>query len=212
MRIGCFGCLGVVLLLLVVVALALGGVFMSTNLFAAPTIRAVPYTRNDGYSAQQKLFELVQRQAGRSARRDPVVFTEAEANAFLSRHLDQAGLPLSPIVVRFTKGELQVQGQTQARNLLKGPPFAQLLPYVKTSKLDEPVWVTVRGTVSIDGTGNSRTGHLSITDFALGKQPLGPFLLSILLGPSGGGLLQWPVPAAVDAVKIGDGQLFVVTR
>ena len=212
MRLGCFGCLAVVLAVLVLAALVLGGIFMSTNLFTAPTVRPVPYTRSDGYSAQQKIFELVQRQAGRSARKDPVIFSEAEANAFLSRHLDQAGLPLSPIVVRFGKGELQVQGQTQARNLLKGPPFAQLLPYVKTSKLDEPVWVTVHGTVTIDGTGNSRTGQLSITDFALGKQPLGPFLLSILMGPSGGGVLQWPVPAAVESVRIGDGQLFVVTR
>jgi hypothetical protein len=37
-------------------------------------------------------------------------------------------------------------------------------------------------------------------------------LLYLLLGPSGGGLLQWPVPAVVDEVRIGDGQLFIVTK
>ena len=209
---GCFGCVAVIVAILVIAVVGLGVIFLSTNIFGPPEVKPVSFTKNDGYAAQQKLFEVASRQFGRSSRRDPLVITEPEANAFLSRHLDQSGLPLSPIVVRFAKGEIVVQGQTAFRNLLKGPPFAQIAPYLSTRRLDEPVWVTVQGRIKIEGTGNNRHGSVEVTQFALGKQPLGSILLLLLMGPSGGGLLQWPVPAVVDDVRVGEGQLSIITR
>ena len=41
---------------------------------------------------------------------------------------------------------------------------------------------------------------------------MGSILLLLLMGPSGGGLLEWPVPAVVDQVRVGDGQLSITTR
>lgn len=212
MKLGCFGCLALIVAILVIVVVGLGIIFLSTNIFSTPDVRPVPFTKNDGYAAQKKLFEVASRQSGRSSRRDPILITEAEANAFLSRHLEQSGLPLSPIVVRFTKGEILAQGQTAFRNLLKGPPFAQIAPYLSMRRLDEPAWVAVRGRIKIEGTGNSRHGSVEVTQFALGKQQLGSILLLLLMGPSGGGLLQWPVPAVVDEVRVGEGQLTITTR
>lgn len=212
MKLGCFGCGVLIVVILVIVMLGLGVIFLSTNIFSPPEVRPVSFTKNDGYAAQQKLFEVASRQSGRSSRRDPLTITEPEANAFLSRHLEQSGLPLSPIVVRFTGGEILAQGQTAFRNLLKGPPFAQIAPYLSNKKLDEPVWVTVRGRIKIEGTGKSRHGSVEVTQFALGKQHLGSILLLLLMGPSGGGLLQWPVPAVVDEVRVGEGQLSITTR
>ena len=209
---GCFGCVLVIAVILVILVVGLGGIFLSTNMFSPPAVRPVSFTKNDGYSAQQKLFEVAARQSGRSGRKDPITLTEPDANAFLSKHLDQSGLPLSPIVVRFAKGEIVAQGQTAFRNLLKGPPFAQIAPYISSKRLDEPVWVTVGGPIKIEGTGNSRRGSINVTQFALGTQPLGAILLQFLMGPSGGGLLQWPVPAVVDEVRVGEGQLTITTR
>jgi hypothetical protein len=209
---GCFGCVVVIAAILVIAVVGLGALFLSTNVFSAPDVQPVSFTKNDGYSAQQKLFEVASRQAGRSSRRDPITITEPEANAFLSKHLDQSGLPLSPIVVRFTRGEILAQGQTAFRNLLTGPPFRQIAPYLSNKRLDEPVWVTVGGRIKIEGTGKSRKGSVEITQFALGKQPLGSILLLVLMGPSGGGLLQWPVPAVVDEVRVGEAQLSITTR
>lgn len=209
---GCFGCVVLIVAILVILVVGLGVVLLSTTIFTPPEVRPVSFTKNDGYAAQQKLFEVASRQSGRSSRRDPLTITESEANAFLSRHLDQSGLPLSPIVVRFAKGEILVQGQTAFRNLLKGPPFAQIAPYLSTKRLDELVWVTVGGRVKIEGTGNSRHGSVEVTQFALGKQQLGSIVLLLLMGPSGGGLLQWPVPAVVDEVRVGEGQLSITTR
>jgi len=209
---GCFGCVAVIVALLVIAVVGLGVIFLSTNIFGPPEVKPVSFTKSDGYAAQQKLFEVASRQSGRSSRRDPITITEPEANAFLSRHLDQSGLPLSPIVVRFANGEILAQGQTAFRNLLKGPPFAQIAPYLSTKRLDEPVWVTVRGRIKIEGTGNSRHGSVEVTQFALGKQSLGSILLLLLMGPSGGGLLEWPVPAVVDDVRVGEDQLSIITR
>src|SRR5262245_3638746 len=212
MKLGCFGCLTLIVVGLIVVVVTLGVIFLSTNIFTPPDVRPVAFTRGDGYAAQQKLYEVVLRQSGQSARRDPIAISEAEANAFLSRHLEQSGLPLSPIVVKFDRGQLVVHGRTALRNLIKGPPFAQLLPYVSDKRLDEPVWLTARGTIRVEGSGNSRQGKFDITEFALGKQPLGSSLLWLVLGPSGGGVLTWHVPATVDDVRVGDGQLYVATR
>jgi hypothetical protein len=209
---GCLGCVALIVAILVIAVIGLGIVLLSTNIFGPLEVKPVSFTKNDGYAAQQKLFEIASRQSGRSSRRDPLTLTEPEANAFLSSHLDQSGLPLSPIVVRFAKGEILAQGQTSFRNLLKGPPFAQIAPYLSIKRLDEPVWVTVRGRIKIEGTGNSRHGSVEVTQFALGKQSLGSILLSLLMGPSGGGLLEWPVPAVVDQVRIGEGQLSITTR
>jgi hypothetical protein len=208
---GCFGCVALIVVILVIAVVGLGALFLSTNIFSPPEVKSVPFTKNDGHSAQQKLFEVALRQSGRSSRRDPLIITEPEANAFLSRHLEQSGLPLSPIVVRFANGEMVAQGQTAFRNLLKGVPFRQIAPYLPTKRLDEPVWVTVGGRIKVEGTGKSRTGSLEVTQFALGKQPLGSILLLLLMGPSAGGLLQWPVPAVVDQIRVGEGQLSITT-
>jgi hypothetical protein len=208
---GCFGCVALIVVILVIAVVGLGALFLSTNIFSPPEVKSVPFTKNDGHAAQQKLFEVALRQSGRSSRRDPLIITEPEANAFLSRHLEQSGLPLSPIVVRFANGEMVAQGQTAFRNLLKGVPFRQIAPYLPTKRLDEPVWVTVGGRIKVEGTGKSRTGSLEVTQFALGKQPLGSILLLLLMGPSAGGLLQWPVPAVVDQIRVGEGQLSITT-
>ena len=96
MKLGCFGCLLLIVAILVIVVVGLGMIFLSTNIFSAPEIRPVSFTRQDGYAAQQKLFEVASRQIGRSTRRDPIILSEPEVNAFLSKHLEQIWSPLFP--------------------------------------------------------------------------------------------------------------------
>ena len=209
---GCFGCVAVIVAILVIAVVGLGVIFLSTNIFGPRRSSRFRSRRTTAMPPSRSCSRWPRASPVGQAARDPLVITEPEANAFLSRHLDQSGLPLSPIVVRFAKGEIVAQGQTAFRNLLKGPPFAQIAPYLSTKRLDEPVWVTVQGRIKIEGTGNSRHGSVEVTQFALGKQPLGSILLLLLMGPSGGGLLQWPVPAVVDEVRVGEGQLSITTR
>lgn len=214
MRFGCLGCLALIVVAVILVAFGLGMVFLSINIFGTPETRAVTFSKADGYSAQQKLYETILRQSGRSSRKDPIVLTEREANAFLARHLAEvAGVPLSPLTVRLQRGEAVVQGQTVFRNLLQNPILARIAPYLPDRRLDQPVWVTLRGYVSLEPpSGASRYGTLTVTGLELGRQPLSSFILVVLMGPSGGGLLRWRVPATVESVQIEDGHLVIRTR
>lgn len=216
MRIGCFGCLTLFVGILVVVVAAAGFLFLSGNISAPPEFSPTRFTRSDGFSAQQKLYEIVRRQSGRSGRQDDVVLTQQEVNAFLANHLEEvADLPFNPLSVKFTGGFIEVRGQTALRNLLQGPPFAQLLPYLPTERLDRPIWVTIKGRIAIEPgpAGATRSyGRLHLTEFDLGQQPVGTWLLSVMLGPTGGRLLRWQVPAVVRGVTIEEGRAVIRTR
>jgi len=215
MKLGCFGCFFLTVGILVVVVLVGGVLLLSLSLAEAPKVSLIPFSKADGYSAQQKLFEVVLRQSGRSSRTDPIVLTEREANAFLSHHLaEAAGVPLSPLVVRFESGLLFAQGQTPVRNLFQGPPFAQLLPYASDKRLDQPVWVTVRARISVEDSGGSanRYGTVTVTDLELGRQRVSSFLLYVMMGPSGAGLFRWRVPAVVENIQIEEGKAIIQTR
>jgi hypothetical protein len=213
-RLGCFGCFFIVIGILALVVLVGGAVFLSLSLFGTPDVRSVAFSKADGYAAQQKLYEVVLRQAGRSGRKDSIILLEREANAFLSRHLaESAGIPLSPLIIRFEKGYVFAQGQTPLRNLFQGPPFAQLIPYVPDARLNQPAWVTIRATISVEsGSGNTRYGNVNVTEFELGRQHVGSFLLYVMMGPSGAGLFHWQVPSIVDSIQIEDGQAIIRTR
>jgi hypothetical protein len=214
-KLGCFGCFFLVIAILVLIALVAGGLFLSVNIFDAPDVRPVSFGKGDGYSAQQKLYEVVLRQSGRSGRKDPIVLSEREANAFLSHHLaEAAGIPLSPLAVRFEKGQLFAQGQTALRNLFQGPPFAQLLPYIPDRRLEQPVWVTVRARINIEDSmsGAGRYGTVTVTELELGRQHISSFLLYVMMGPSGAGLFRWPVPGVVDSLQIEEGHAIIRTR
>lgn len=216
MKFGCLGCLGLITLVLIVGVAAAAFVFMSGNVFEIPSVKAPPVSRSDGFSAQQKLFEIASREAGRSTRQDPVVLSEREINSFLAHHLAEAArVPLDPIITRLVRGYFEVQGKTAFRNLLQVAPLAQLASHLPASRLDAPVWVTLRGTLSVApaSPGARRmVARVRFTDLTLGKQPLAAGLLRFLLGQTGRRLTEFPVPAVVDGVQIEDGRLIVRTR
>jgi hypothetical protein len=213
-KLGCFGCFVVVVGILALLVLAGGAIFLSTNIFGTPQVPSVSFSRSDGYAAQQKLYEIVQRQIGRSSRKDPISLTESEANAFLSRHLSEGTVPLSPIVVKFKVDQFTVQGQTALRNLVQSPPFTYLLPYLPDKYLDHPVWVSIQGRIAIGGRGEAseRSADVTVTEFVLGRQPINPFFLYMLMGPSGAGLFRFRVPGVVEAVDIEAGRAIIRTR
>lgn len=216
MRFGCLGCLGLISLVLIVGVMAAALVFMSGNIFDIPDVKAPPVSRSDGFAAQQKLFEIASRQAGRSTRQDPIVLSEREINSFLANHLSEAArVPLDPIITRLVRGYFEIQGKTALRNLLQSAPLAQLASYLPANRLDTPVWITLRGTVSVaPATPGARrmAARVRFTDLTVGKQPLAASLLGFLLGRTGTRLTEFSVPEVVDAVQIEDGRLIIRTR
>ena len=89
----------------------------------------------------------------------------------------------------------------------QGPPFAQIAPYLSDKRLDEPVWVTVRGANQDRGDGQDRHGSVEVDPVRPRQATPGQHPALLLMGPSGGGLLQWPVPAVVDEIRVGEGSL-----
>lgn len=212
MRFGCLGCFVLILILAVVLVGGATALFFAGSIFDIPTVPQAPYTASDGYRAQEKLFELVLRDSGRSPRREPLLITERELNAFLARHLEEReGIPFSPLVVKLTPDTMDIQGQTTLKNLFKGFPFYLLADYLPASTMDRPVWVTVRGTIRLDrekGRASRESGQLEVSGFSLGSQDMGPWLLPFLLGRE---RLRWQVPAVVNKIKIEDGVMLITT-
>lgn len=212
-----FGCMGCFVLLLILTVVLVGGavaLYYAGSVFDMPAFPRVEYTPSDGHRAQQKLFELAARDSKRSA--EPVVLTERELNAFLARHLEEsAGLPVSPIVVRLFPGTIEVQGRTTLVNLFKGFPFSLLVEYLPASTLERPVWVTVSGTILVQGR-KSRTereyGQLQVSEFSLGNQELGPWVLWMMLGGKERSLLRWQLPPGVDTITVEQGRMVITTR
>ncbi len=216
MRVGCVGCLLLILVIVIFGVAAAGAVFFSANIFDEPEVQVQPFTTGDGYRAQQKLYEIVLREGQRSSRVDPVVFTEREINAFLSRHLiDAADLSFSPIsVVLLPDNTIEFRGRTMLRNLMQGIPFAQLAPFLPKTRADQPVWVRVRGQLRLErGTMRREReyGRFDVSEFALGTQPIGAWVLTLMLGQAGRDALRWQVPSVVHSIIVEDGRLVIRT-
>ena len=68
--------------------------------------------------------------------------------------------------------------------------------------MDQTVWVTVRGRFVIEhprSKGGRTYARVEVSEFALGKQPVGRWLLWLMLGPTGSRLLRFQVPTVVDS-------------
>jgi hypothetical protein len=217
MRLGCLGCLVVGVAVAAVGIAAAGVILLSANIVAEPDdIRALPFTKADGYRAQQKLYEIALRQSRRSARVDPIVLSERELSAFLASHLEEtARLPLAPLsVVLLPHNVVELRGRTVLKHLLQGVPFAQLAPYLPQGRAEQPVWVRIRGRVELERDPirpTSGSGQLQVTEVALGTQPIGAWVLKLVLGKTGLRVLRWQVPRIVSEVSTEDGRLIVRT-
>ena len=216
MKLGCAGCLVLVVVLTFIVALAGGFFFLSGNIFEEPHLETVDWSRADASSARATLREIILRDTGQSGRQDPVLLSEREINGLVARHLaETAGLRFDPFAIKLAQGQFQLQGRTVLRSLLQGPPFAQLAPYLPASQLNRPIWITVRGHVAVqpgEPGGKAGQARVVLTEFNLGKQPVGNWPFSAAMGSAGMGLLKWPVPGTVRDIDIEDRRVIIRTR
>jgi hypothetical protein len=215
MKLGCVGCLLLIGLIFLAVV-SVGFLLLSGNIFEEPRFDALEWSRADASSARSKLAEIVQREAGHSGRQDPIFLSEREVNALVARHLaETVGLRFDPFAIRLIQGQFVLQGRTVVGNLLQGPPFAQLAPRLPAAQLNRPIWITARGYVAVEpGAPGGKLGRarVMLTEFSVGRQPLGTWPFSILMGPTGSGLLKWPVPGTVRDIEIEDRRVVIRTR
>lgn len=216
MRPGCIGCFLLFVAVAFVAVLAGGFFFMTGNIMDEPQREVLRWSPAEGSMARAKLYEVAQRDAGQSTRQDPLILTEREVTALVSRHLaETAGLRFEPFAIKLVRGQFVLQGRTVLRSLLQGPPFAQLIPYLPPAQLDRLIWITVRGYLSLQPGaqgGKPGRGRVVLTEFNLGKQTVGNWPFSAVMGPAGSRLFDWPVPGGVRDVEIEDGRIVIRTR
>ena len=216
MKLGCAGCLILIVALTFFAVLAGGFLFLSGNIFEEPHFEVLDWSRGDASAARYKLSEIIQRDTGQSGRKDPIVLSEREINALLARHLSEtAGLRFDPFATRLTQGQFLLQGRTVLRSLLQGPPFAQLAAALPAAQLDQPIWLSVRGYIALqpgEPGGKPGRARVMLTEFNLGRQPVGNWPFSVAMGPAGSRLLTWPVPGALRDIDIEDRRVVIRTR
>jgi hypothetical protein len=216
MKLGCAGCLILGVALTFIVALAGGFIFLSGNIFEEPRFETLEWSRADASSARATLREIILRDTGQSGRQDPILLSEREVNGLVARHLaETAELRFDPFAIKLVQGQFRLQGRTVLRSLLQGPPFAQIAGYLPASQLNRPIWITVRGHVAVrpgDPGGKAGQARMVLTEFSLGRQPVGNWPFSAAMGSTGMGLLKWPVPGNVRDIDIEDRRVVIRTR
>src|SRR6185369_3459944 len=169
MRLGCPGCLGAVVALALIAVLVGGTVGAAVRMLARTDVSAPVTTAADGSRAQRKLFDLARRaRAGES-----VVFTAAEINALLARHLVEArGIRLSSPSVRLIGGDRFVlHVQTPLRQLLDEASLGAMADLLPKRWQERPVWLRVGALLDPD-SGARRQLRISVDEFTVGRQRL----------------------------------------
>lgn len=216
MRLGCLGCLGTIVLTVLVGTLILGVI----GIFQDPGLKVSEPSRADGLRSQQKLYEVLQRQGPattgrRGGKNDAVVLTEREVNAFLSRHLtESAELPLDGLIVRLPgKGLVELAARVPLRALLGELPLGGLADALPGDWLERPLWLRLRTHPRVeDGVGERQRRYLRIDveRFYLGRQRLPAFMLRLLLNPTALRLLRWPLPGGLEGLRVEAGRVVIL--
>ncbi len=212
MRLGCLGCLT----LLVILALVGSTAWLVIQTLQEPEVVPIAAaTVADGVRAQQKIFEVVRRGAQRGDKdAEPVVLTERELNAFLSRHLAEiAELPFTDIGLRLPGGGIaEFRARLELRHLMTEPPLPALARALPASWLQRRIWLDVRVRARLEpgvARRERRYLRLGVTEFAVGRQRLPTMLLRLLLNPAALRMLRWPVSGGIEAVTIEAGRVVI---
>jgi hypothetical protein len=171
----------------------------------APAVEATRFTREDGVRAQQKIVDL----ALHRVRGGTVLFSEAEVNAFVSRHLDPADLPVRDPMIRLRDGDiLEIVGTVALGRLVRESPLATLTEMLPAGWLARPLWLSVAARAATSSEPR-RTLRLEPQRLLLGRQRVPAFMLRLMLDPSSLRLMRIVLPPEVQTVRIERGRVVI---
>jgi hypothetical protein len=171
----------------------------------APAVEATRFTREDGVRAQQKIVDL----ALHRVRGGTVLFSEAEVNAFVSRHLDPADLPVRDPMIRLRDGDiLEIVGTVALGRLVRESPLATLTEMLPAGWLARPLWLSVAARAATSSEPR-RTLRLEPRRLLLGRQRVPAFMLRLMLDPSSLRLMRIVLPPEVQTVRIERGRVVI---
>lgn len=206
------GCLGTIVLAVLLTAVGIGVVLGLVRATQAPDVVLPVTTAADGLRAQQKLYDIVRGQPRGGSKE--IALTEAELNAFLSRHLaDAAELPLTGLVVRLTaRDRVEFAGRLRARHLAAELPLASVRDMLPARWLDRPVWLSVGARVGTERGARREERlylRLDVERFALGRQRVPSMLVRLMFSPATLRILRWQLPETVASVAAEPGRVVI---
>jgi hypothetical protein len=201
--VGCGGCL-TSLVILGLLAMIGTSVWGTSRALQDPAIAAVPPTAEDAARAQQKLARLV-----RGAAREPVVLSEAELNAFVSRNVDRRDLPFDQPLIFLHDGEvLEIVGQIPLGRLLAESPLGLLAGLLPERWSARPVWLRVASRARFDRDPRPQL-RLDVRRVTLGQQRVPAIALRILFDPARLRFVRVKLPDTVGDVRIQTGRAVI---
>jgi len=215
MRLGCLGCLGTTIGLVLLLCLAGGALWACNGLYGVPPLLPSTPGRADPVAVERKLAEIGLRSSGRSSRTEPLVLSQAEVTAMVSGHLADAGLRLTSVAINLRPDRASVQGRLSLGALIQDSPMAWVASALPRNTLASPVWLTLIGHVELkapSGPRRPRYAEATLLSARLGRIPAPNWLLGLILGSRGASLLRWQVPGVVDRLEIGEGRITIRTR
>jgi hypothetical protein len=190
---------------LAIAVLVAGAAWAVMRMLDTPALEPVRYAPSDGVRAQQKILDLVRRRA----RPGGVVLTEAELNAFVSRHLDPADLPLRDPVIRLHGDDVvEIAGTLPLARLLHESPLGNLTDALPAGWLARPVWLTVLARTTVV-TEPRRVLRLDPQRVTIGRQRVPVILLRLVLDPSSLRLTRIGLPTEIRSVRIEPGRVLI---
>jgi hypothetical protein len=197
---------------------SLGVLWAASRATAVPDTLPLQGTEEDGFRAQQKIFEIARKASASRPRgqRTPqdVVLTEGEINAFMRRHLGSIrGASFDKLAVRLVgDGVAEIVGQVPVRQAL-GEGGATLADYLPESWRTAVVTVRLRGPLRLEteaSPGQPKALRLQIEEAYVGRQQVPVTAVEWLLG-AGRQLTRLPVPESVEGVTVERGRAVVRT-
>lgn len=167
-------------------------------------IPAVRVTAEDATRAQQKLFRLL-----RGSAKEPVVLTEAELTAFVSRSVDQQDLPFGdPLILLHDGDVVKIVGRIPLGRLLAESPLALVAALLPDRWSWRAVWLQIATRAEFEREPR-RQLRLDIRRVTLGRQRVPVSALRLLFEPARLRFVRLTLPESVVDVRIEAGRAVI---
>jgi hypothetical protein len=204
-RLGCGGCLTILILGF---AAGIGTSAWSLSRVLEAPASTVPQTTSpeDAARAQQKLFRLI-----RGSTTNPVVLSEVELNAFVSRNIDRNDMPLDqPIVFLRDDDIVEIVGQVPLRRLVSDSPVGIVAGMLPDRWGAWPVSVDISARAQLERRTRTQL-RLVVERVTLGRQRLPALALRLLFDPARLRFVRMTLPDTVADIRIQSGRVVIRT-
>jgi hypothetical protein len=169
-----------------------------------PAVPSVHATAEDAASAQQKLFRLI-----RGSGTEPVVLSEAEINAFVSRNVEHNDLPVDQPIIFLRDGDVvEIAGQVPVARLLADSPLGPVAAMLPERWSGHPVWLRVAARARFERRPRPQL-RLEVRHLSLGQQRVPVLALRLLVEPARLRFLRLTMPDTVADVRVQSGRVVI---